>query len=103
MLTHTESRDVITGRKINDYVNGTNVLGLVAFSVALGVVIAKLREAGEPLKNFFQSLNDAIIMLVKAIMWFVNKVLTFIFIYVNGKASCDLVYRLKSSPRDISR
>jgi Na+/H+-dicarboxylate symporter len=50
-------------------VNGTNVIGLVVFSVALGIVIGKLGKAGEPLKHLFQSLNDAIILLVKAIMW----------------------------------
>ncbi|XP_046584537.1 excitatory amino acid transporter 1-like [Haliotis rubra] len=49
---------------------GTNVLGIVVFSIALGCVINYLGDKGEPLKNFFESLNAATMILVKLVIWY---------------------------------
>ncbi|KAK3761410.1 hypothetical protein RRG08_024277 [Elysia crispata] len=49
---------------------GTNVLGIVVFSIALGVVINHLGEEGLPLKNFFKSLNAATMILINVVIWF---------------------------------
>ncbi|RUS84489.1 hypothetical protein EGW08_007728 [Elysia chlorotica] len=49
---------------------GTNVLGIVVFSIALGVVINHLGEEGEPLKKFFQALNSATMVLINVVIWF---------------------------------
>ncbi|XP_013416243.1 excitatory amino acid transporter 1-like [Lingula anatina] len=51
--------------------DGMNVLGLIVFSVALGIVISKLGERGVPLKNFFTSLCDAVLVLIHAVLWYV--------------------------------
>ncbi|KAH9493153.1 Excitatory amino acid transporter 3 [Bulinus truncatus] len=50
--------------------DGTNVLGLVVFSIALGCVINHLGEEGLPLKNFFRSLNSATMCLVHIVIWY---------------------------------
>ncbi|NXD22792.1 EAA1 protein, partial [Spelaeornis formosus] len=51
-------------------VNGVNALGLVVFSISFGLVIGSMREQGQALKDFFDSLNEAIMRLVALIMWY---------------------------------
>ncbi|XP_029365672.1 excitatory amino acid transporter 1-like [Echeneis naucrates] len=51
-------------------VNGINALGLVVFSLCFGLIIGSMREQGQPLKDFFDSLNEAIMRLVAIIMWY---------------------------------
>ncbi|XP_053970255.1 excitatory amino acid transporter 1-like [Hylaeus volcanicus] len=41
-------------------VSGTNVLGLVSFSLILGLAIGNIDTKGEPLKNFFQSVSESV-------------------------------------------
>ncbi|XP_043925896.1 excitatory amino acid transporter 1 isoform X2 [Protopterus annectens] len=50
-------------------VNGVNALGLVVFSMCFGLVIGNMKEQGRALKEFFDSLNEAIMRLVAVIMW----------------------------------
>ncbi|CAL7952022.1 unnamed protein product [Xylocopa violacea] len=45
---------------------GTNVLGLVFFSLILGLAIGDIEAKGEPLMNFFRSLSDA---MMKIMSW----------------------------------
>nr|KAF6367055.1 solute carrier family 1 member 3 [Pipistrellus kuhlii] len=52
-------------------VNGVNALGLVVFSMCFGFVIGNMKEQGQALKDFFDSLNEAIMRLVAVIMWYV--------------------------------
>ncbi|XP_022348884.1 excitatory amino acid transporter 1 isoform X2 [Enhydra lutris kenyoni] len=51
-------------------VNGVNALGLVVFSMCFGFVIGNMKEQGQALKEFFDSLNEAIMRLVAVIMWY---------------------------------
>ncbi|CAM4668814.1 excitatory amino acid transporter 1 isoform X1 [Lepidochelys kempii] len=51
-------------------VNGVNALGLVVFSISFGLVIGNMKEQGQPLRHFFDSLNEAIMRLVALIMWY---------------------------------
>ncbi|XP_068106881.1 excitatory amino acid transporter 1 [Hyperolius riggenbachi] len=51
-------------------VNGVNALGLVVFSLCFGLVIGNMKEEGKALKDFFDSLNEAIMRLVAVIMWY---------------------------------
>ena len=53
-------------------VNGVNALGLVVFSMCFGLVIGNMKEQGQALKDFFDSLNEAIMRLVAVIMWYVS-------------------------------
>ncbi|XP_066843202.1 excitatory amino acid transporter 1-like [Anser cygnoides] len=50
-------------------VNGVNALGLVVFSISFGLVIGSMKEQGQVLKDFFDSLNEAIMRLVALVMW----------------------------------
>ncbi|XP_051018413.1 neutral amino acid transporter B(0) [Acomys russatus] len=51
-------------------VEGMNILGLVVFSIVFGVVLRKLGPDGELLIRFFNSFNDATMVLVSWIMWY---------------------------------
>uniref|UniRef100_A0A3B3VTD3 Amino acid transporter n=1 Tax=Poecilia latipinna TaxID=48699 RepID=A0A3B3VTD3_9TELE len=50
-------------------VNGINALGLVVFSLCFGLIIGNMREQGQPLRDFFDCLNEAIMRLVAIIMY----------------------------------
>ncbi|KAM4740125.1 excitatory amino acid transporter 4 [Anableps anableps] len=49
---------------------GVNALGLVVFSMCLGLVIGNMKEQGHALKEFFDCLNEAIMRLVAIIIWY---------------------------------
>uniref|UniRef100_A0AAY4C1C0 Amino acid transporter n=1 Tax=Denticeps clupeoides TaxID=299321 RepID=A0AAY4C1C0_9TELE len=51
-------------------VNGINALGLVVFSMCFGLIIGNMKEQGQPLRDFFDCLNEAIMRLVAVIMWY---------------------------------
>ncbi|XP_027889908.1 solute carrier family 1 member 3a [Xiphophorus couchianus] len=51
-------------------VNGINALGLVVFSLCFGLIIGNMGEQGQPLRDFFDCLNEAIMRLVAIIMWY---------------------------------
>lgn len=55
---------------VSGSVNGINALGLVVFSMCFGFVIGNMKEQGQALKEFFDSLNEAIMRLVAVIMWY---------------------------------
>ncbi|XP_027025911.1 excitatory amino acid transporter 1-like isoform X2 [Tachysurus fulvidraco] len=57
--------------------DGMNALGLVVFSWLFGLVIGKLKQQGQPLKDFFNSLNDAIMSIVAIIMCSATLPITF--------------------------
>lgn len=57
---------------ISTYSDGINVLGLIVFCVAFGLVIGKMGEKGRILLDFFDALNEATMKLVQIIMWYVN-------------------------------
>lgn len=51
-------------------VEGMNILGLVVFAIVFGVALRKLGPEGELLIRFFNSFNDATMVLVSWIMWY---------------------------------
>ncbi|XP_018398400.1 PREDICTED: excitatory amino acid transporter 3-like [Cyphomyrmex costatus] len=50
---------------MSEYVAGTNVLGLVFYSLLIGLAIGKIGEQGKPLSNFFTSLADVTMKIMK--------------------------------------
>ncbi|XP_018411171.1 PREDICTED: neutral amino acid transporter A isoform X2 [Nanorana parkeri] len=52
-------------------VEGMNILGLVLFALVLGVALKKLGPEGEELIRFFNAFNEATMVLVSWIMWYV--------------------------------
>ncbi|XP_073528269.1 neutral amino acid transporter A [Phyllobates terribilis] len=52
-------------------VEGMNILGLVLFALILGVALKKLGPEGEELIKFFNAFNEATMVIVSWIMWYV--------------------------------
>ncbi|XP_062548963.1 excitatory amino acid transporter 3 isoform X1 [Armigeres subalbatus] len=60
----------LTLYKINsEFTEGTNVLGLVMFSIVLGACIGKMREAGRPLQSVFETLSEAMMIITSWVIW----------------------------------
>ncbi|CAB1345177.1 unnamed protein product [Coregonus sp. 'balchen'] len=59
---------------VGSYSDGINVLGLIVFCVAFGLVIGKMGERGRILLEFFDALNEATMRLVQIIMWYIIEV-----------------------------
>ncbi|XP_023939971.1 excitatory amino acid transporter 3 [Bicyclus anynana] len=51
------------------YQKGSNVLGLVCFSVVLGITLGKMGEQSRPLQNFFHSLSEAMMIITGWVIW----------------------------------
>ncbi|KTG32372.1 hypothetical protein cypCar_00023805 [Cyprinus carpio] len=66
------STNLTTVEKIpnGEEVDGMNILGLIVFAMAFGVALRKLGEEGEILIKFFNSFNEATMVLVSWIMWY---------------------------------
>jgi len=52
----------------SEYVTGTNVLGLVFYSLLLGLAIGKMDAKGKSLSNFFNCLSEIIMKIMEWIM-----------------------------------
>ncbi|XP_076277813.1 excitatory amino acid transporter 3 [Lasioglossum baleicum] len=61
---------------------GTNVLGLVFFSIMLGLAIGKIDEKGEPLKKMFYSLSEA---MMKIMSWAIMIVPVSVLFFISAK------------------
>ncbi len=51
--------------------SGMNILGIVLFSIVLGLVIGQMQEEGRILHVFFDRMQNAIIKIVHLIIWWV--------------------------------
>ena len=51
------------------YSSGTNVLGLIMFSLALGVVAGNMGSKARVFIKFISILNDIVMILVGVVMW----------------------------------
>ncbi|KAK6179691.1 hypothetical protein SNE40_011996 [Patella caerulea] len=67
-ITQPELEDIY--KPVVTKVEGMNVLGLAVFSIALGITIIKLGEKGKPLKDLFDSLNEATMKLIYVVIWY---------------------------------
>lgn len=53
----------------NEWAQGTNVLGLVMFSVVMGAVIGKMKEQGKPLQDVFSALSEGMMIITHWVIW----------------------------------
>ena len=49
--------------------DGTNVMGLIVFCLAFGLLVGQLGPEGKIMIDFFSALNDIIMKMVEVIMW----------------------------------
>jgi len=52
------------------YTSGQNFVGLVVFSIAVGLVTATLGEDGKPLLKFVDAMSKVVSRLIKYVMWY---------------------------------
>ncbi|XP_053293475.1 excitatory amino acid transporter 1 [Pleuronectes platessa] len=50
--------------------DGMNMLGLLVFSVAFGLILGSMGSKGKPLRDFFDCLNQAFMHLVNIFIWY---------------------------------
>ncbi|XP_023408465.1 neutral amino acid transporter A isoform X2 [Loxodonta africana] len=73
MVTYNTSFGNVSVEKVpfGTEIEGMNILGLVLFALVLGVALKKLGSEGEELIRFFNAFNEATMVLVSWIMWYV--------------------------------
>ncbi|XP_060712208.1 neutral amino acid transporter B(0) [Hemiscyllium ocellatum] len=67
-ITGTEEKDLKI--PIGSSADAMNILGLVVFAIVFGIALRKLGPEGENLIRFFNSFNEATMVLVSWIMWY---------------------------------
>lgn len=50
--------------------HNTNILGVVVFSIVLGVTLTLMKRRGKPLLDVFVAMSDAMMLITKAVIWF---------------------------------
>lgn len=65
----TDQRTIYDWKISGENTEGTNVLGLVVFSIALGIAIGRMHEKGKPLQAFFHAFSEAMMMITGWIIW----------------------------------
>ncbi|KAE8297593.1 Excitatory amino acid transporter 2 GLT-1 [Larimichthys crocea] len=66
----TKAPPQFTIKRSLEFKGGMNVLGLIGFFVAFGVIMGKMGEKAKLMVEFFNVLNDIVMRLVGAIMWY---------------------------------
>lgn len=49
---------------------GMNILGILVFCIAFGIMLSKMAERAKPLVDFFKALSEASMMLVGLVIWY---------------------------------
>jgi len=62
--------DIATVANKSAYKSGTNILGIVVFSIAIGMLLGKLGKKARPFTEWIIILNDIIMLLVNYVMWY---------------------------------
>jgi len=50
-------------------VDGTNMLGLIVFALALGITLGQMKEEGKPLILLFTTTGKAILNIMSLLTW----------------------------------
>ncbi|XP_071761763.1 excitatory amino acid transporter 2-like isoform X1 [Centroberyx gerrardi] len=66
----TRAPPQFTIKRSLEFKGGMNVLGLIGFFVAFGIIMGKMGEKAKLMLEFFNVLNEIVMRLVGAIMWY---------------------------------
>jgi len=77
-----DPKDLYTWKIGGEYVNSMNILGLVFFSVFLGVTLAVMEEKGKPLMDFFICLSEAMMTITT---WVIYMAPVGVFFLIGGQ------------------
>ena len=58
--------------------SGVNILGVVVFAIALGVIIGQMKEEGKPLTDFFKAFNNAMMKMTETVIYFTPMAVMFL-------------------------
>ena len=53
-----------------EYSDSTNILGVVVFSVAVGIILGKMEDKAEYFVRWMNALNEVVMQLVTVVMWY---------------------------------
>ncbi|XP_063991066.1 excitatory amino acid transporter 1 [Diachasmimorpha longicaudata] len=67
--TPAEANDTYKWGIDHEYAEGTNTLGLVIFGIILGIALGKMGDAGQPLRDFFSALSEAMMIITNWVIW----------------------------------
>ncbi|KAI5710840.1 hypothetical protein M8J75_011894 [Diaphorina citri] len=68
-LVEDRSKPIELWQMRGEWVVGSNVLGLVFFSIAMGIAIARIGKAGKPLLSVFESLSEVVMTITTWVIW----------------------------------
>uniref|UniRef100_A0AC34FMA6 Amino acid transporter n=1 Tax=Panagrolaimus sp. ES5 TaxID=591445 RepID=A0AC34FMA6_9BILA len=70
VTTNAEGNNISTVKLQKHFVEGIDVLGIIVFSIVLGIVISYVGEEAQPLAKLFVALDVVITQIVILIMWY---------------------------------
>ncbi|XP_022194064.2 excitatory amino acid transporter [Nilaparvata lugens] len=69
-VNELESNNTVQFKKELVYKDGTNVMGMIVFCLAFGLLAGQMGNRGKLMVDFFVVLNDIIMKLVGVVMWY---------------------------------
>ncbi|XP_037642566.1 excitatory amino acid transporter 1-like [Sebastes umbrosus] len=69
-MTETSENNHTVPVLVPGTIDRINILGLLCFSVAFGLILGSMGTEGKPLRDFFDCLNKAIIHLINIFIWY---------------------------------
>ncbi|KAK2176627.1 hypothetical protein NP493_651g01030 [Ridgeia piscesae] len=66
----TEAPPHVEMMRTLEFKNGMNVLGIIGFCIAFGVIIGQMGQKARAMLDLFKALNEIVMTLVYAIMWY---------------------------------
>ncbi|KRY79218.1 putative sodium-dependent excitatory amino acid transporter glt-4, partial [Trichinella pseudospiralis] len=70
MQLSQEEKDLLLEAPQTRLGKGMNILGLIFFSVVFGLFISLQEEEGEPLRDFFKSLESVMMKMIAVVIWY---------------------------------
>lgn len=69
-MSEAVNETVYVTKRVLQFKNGTNVLGLIVFCIAFGIIAGQMGPDAELMVRFFTTLNEIIMKIVVLVMWY---------------------------------